>query len=263
MKHGWARIAVISALLGVPEEDQAWFRAMAADITLALEGITNMARLAPADAAMDELAEYFTDLIEARRRQPTDDILGDLAQVSAADAERLSHDELIGNLMLMLTAGFETTSFLLGHSLLLAFGHPAHAGRLRRDPDFAANYVEEVLRFEPPVQATSRWAGADLDIMGTEIRSGTKVVVILAAANRDPARYDHPATFDPERQNIQPLSFAGGIHFCLGAPLSRLEARIALPRLLRRFPRLSPAGDPVRRDTWVGRGLDHFPVTLS
>jgi cytochrome P450 len=255
-------IAVISALLGVPEEDQAWFRAVAADITVALEGITNPVGLARADAAMDDLAAYFTKLIGYRRRHPADDVLGDLAGVSDADQDRLSHDELVGNLMLMLTAGFETTSFLLGHSLLLAFEHPVFAARLRDDPGFAEGYVEEVLRFEPPVQATSRWAGADVDILGTAIASGTKVVVMLAAGNRDPRRFPSPGTFDPERENIQPLSFGGGGHFCLGAPLSRMEAQIALPMLLRRFPGLAAADDPVRRDTWVGRGLDRFPVTI-
>ena len=256
-------IAVISALLGVPEEDQGWFRAVAADITIALEGITNVAGLGPADAAMDDLAVYFTKLIDYRRRRPADDIVSELAQIHGADRDRLSHDELIGNMMLMLTAGFETTSFLLGYALHLAFTYPEHAARLRAEPDFATGYVEEVLRFEPPVQATSRWAGTAVALPGMTIPAGTKVVVILAAGNRDPRRFAHPDRFDPLRQNIQPLSFGGGGHFCLGSPLSRMEAQIALPRLLRRFPHLAPAGTPVRRDTWVGRGLDLFPVTIS
>ncbi|WP_204009490.1 cytochrome P450 [Sphaerimonospora thailandensis] len=256
-------IAVISELLGVPEEHQAWFRAVAEDLTLALEGITNESRLDPADKAMDDLSAYFTELIAHRRGRPPEDLIGALVQTHDADGDRLGHDELIGNLMLLLTAGFETTSFLLGHALLLAFQHPAQAVRLRTEPGFATDYVEEVLRFEPPVQATSRWAETEVELGGTTVPSGTKVVVILAAGNRDPVRFPQPHRFDPDRPDIQPLSFGAGAHFCLGAPLSRMEARIAMPRLLRRFPKLAAAAAPVRRDTWVGRGLDTFPVVVG
>jgi cytochrome P450 len=253
-------IAVISALLGVPEQDQAWFRRIAADVTIALEGITNQQELAVADLAMQELGEYFLALIERRRLEPVDDVVSALVQ---AGAERLDQHELIANLMLLLTAGFETTSFLLGHCLLLAFQHPQHARRLRTEPDFAIAYVEETLRFEAPVQATSRWAATELDLLGYPIAAGTKLVLILGAANRDPRRFADPGRFDPDRDAGPPLSFGAGSHFCLGAPLSRMEAQIALPRLLRRFPELAAAGPAVRRDTWVGRGLDRLPIRLG
>lgn len=256
-------IAVISELLGVPEEDQAWFRAIAADLTLALEGINNVSKLGGADAAMDELAAYFTEIIEDRRRHPMNDVVSALVNIHDTDGDRLTQDEMLGNMMLMLTAGFETTSFLLGHALLLAFEHPQHAERLRTEPGFSVNYVEEVLRFETPVQATSRWAASDVHTLGTTVPADTKVVCVLGAANRDPRRYAEPTRFDPDRQDIQPLSFAAGNHFCLGAPLSRMEAQIALPKLLRRFPDLSVGGELVRRDTWVGRGIDWFPVALA
>ena len=166
-------------------------------------------------------------------------------------------------MMLLLTAGFETTSFLLGHCLLLALQHPEHARRLRTEPGFEVGYVEEVLRFEAPVQATSRWAATEIDLLGHPVPAGTKVVLILGAANRDPRRFADPDRFDPDRGTGQPLSFGAGSHFCLGAPLSRMEAQIALPRLLRRFPELALAGPPVRRDTWVGRGLDELPIRLG
>lgn len=255
-------IAVISALLGVREEDQAWFRQVAEDLTIALEGITNASRLGPADAAMDDLSVYFTELIEQRRRAPVDDIVSALVQIHDSGGERLGHDELLGNMMLMLTAGFETTNFLLGHSLLLAFEYPEYAARLRTEPGFSIGYVEEVLRFDPPVQATSRWADADVELMGTLVPAETRLVCIMGAGNRDPGRYPEPHRFDPDRPDIQPLSFGAGPHFCLGAPLSRMEAQIALPRLLNRFPNMAPAGPHVRRDTWLGRGVDSFPVTL-
>jgi cytochrome P450 len=255
-------IAVISELLGVPEEDQAWFRSIAADVTIALEGINNVARLGPADAAMDELAVYFTEIIEDRRRHPMSDVVSALVGIHDTDDERLTQDELLGNMMLMLTAGFETTSFLLGHALLQALEHPEHAERLRAEPDFSVGYVEEVLRFETPVQATSRWAAGDVDTLGTTVPADTKVVCVLGAANRDPRRYPEPTRFDPDRTDVQPLSFAAGSHFCLGAPLSRMEAQIAMPKVLGRFPGISAAGTPVRRDTWVGRGIDCFPVAI-
>lgn len=253
-------IAVISALLGVPEQDQAWFRRIAADVTIALEGITNLQALSVADQAMQDLDEYFTAMIERRRPEPSDDVISALAH---SGSERLSQQELVANMMLLLTAGFETTSFLLGHGLLLAFQHPQHARRLRAEPGFALSYVEEVLRFEAPVQATSRWAATELELLGAVVPAGTKLVLILGAANRDPRRFADPGRFDPDRGNIQPLSFGAGSHFCLGAPLSRMEAQIALPRLLRRFPELAAAAPPVRRDTWVGRGLDEFAIRLG
>ena len=253
-------IAVVSALLGVPEQDQAWFRRIAADVTIALEGITSQAALTVADEAMQELSEYFLALVERRRPEPADDVVSALVH---SPAERLSEQELVANMMLLLTAGFETTSFLLGHCLLLALREQRHATRLRTQPRFATGYVEEMLRFEAPVQATSRWAAAETTLLGNPIPAGTKVVLILAAANRDPRRFADPGRFDPDRGDIQPLSFGAGSHFCLGAPLSRMEARIALPRLLRRFPELALAGSPLRRDTWVGRGLDELPVSLG
>jgi len=253
-------IAVISSLLGVPEQNQAWFRRIAADLTIALEGITNPEALAVADEAMRELGDYFVALIERRRPAPADDLVGALL---GSSAERLSQQELVANLMLLLTAGFETTSFLLGHGLLQALQHRRHATRLRTEPGFEIGYVEETLRFEAPVQATSRWAAEEMTLLGNQVPAGTKVVLILGAANRDPARFADPGRFDPDRRDIQPLSFGAGSHFCLGAPLSRMEAQIALPRLVRRFPKLAVAGPPLRRDTWVGRGLDQLPIRLG
>ncbi|MCZ0983655.1 cytochrome P450 [Streptomyces diastatochromogenes] len=237
-------VAVIGAMLGVPDDDQIWFRDAVEDVTVALEGISRSSGLTAADRAMDELSAYFAGLIEQRRAHPADDLISALVEAHETDGERFTEDELIGNLVLLLAAGFDTTTHLLGHGLSLAFEHPRYALRLRTEPGFAAGYVEETLRYAPPVHATSRFAGADVDVAGTTVPEGTKLLVLLAAGNRDPERFPLPHRFDPGRLDVQPLSFGAGAHFCLGAPLARVEARIALPRLLDRFPGLVPAGAP-------------------
>ncbi|WP_079248683.1 cytochrome P450 [Streptomyces sp. MJM1172] len=256
-------VAVISHMLGVPESDQVWFREIAADIMIALEGISDARELEPANAATDQLAEYFAPLIAERRRTPGDDVIGTLVRVHEEDSDRFNAHELIGNLLLLLSAGFDTTTHLLGHGLLQALRRPVLADRLRLEPELAAGYVEETLRVEPPVQATTRWATQDIDLLGHRVPAGTKLLVILAAGNRDPRRYERPELFDPDRRDIRPLSFAGGVHICVGAPLARLEAQIALPRVLTRFPRLALGGTPTYRPRWLARGNDWLPVTTG
>lgn len=257
-------IAVISTMLGFPEKDQVWFRDMASAIAVSTDGNTDPGALHRADAAMDELSGYFAELVEHRRRHPADDLVTLLASVHHGDPGRLSHGELMGNMMVLLTAGFETTSFLISHGVMLALEHPAHAARLRAgEAEAAERYTEEILRYEPPVHVTSRWAVADTELLGEPVPAGTKVVLILAAANRDPGRFDRPDRFDPDRTQAQPLSFGAGGHFCLGAPLARLEAKIALPALLRRFPGIAAVEAPVYRDRWVVRGLDTFTLTVG
>jgi cytochrome P450 len=267
-------IAVISALLGVPESDERWFRQIAADVTIALEGISTASRLQVADRAMVELSAYFGQLLECRGPEPLvrhgdggdGDVLRALAATSVArepGPDQLRRDELLGNMMLLLTAGFETTSFLLGSALVLATAVPERAQRLRDEPGYAVRYVEEVLRFEAPVQATSRWTSEETLHLGTVLAPDTRVLVVLAAGNRDPRRFEAPGVFDPDRSYIPPLSFGAGAHFCLGAPLSRLEAQVALPALFDRFDALTLVEPPIRRDTWVGRGFDRLVIAAG
>ncbi len=253
-------IAVVSAMLGLAEDRLEWFRDIAAAIAVSTDGFADPHALATADSAMDELAEHLDEMIASRRRRPEPDLLSRLVEAHDTDPGELGRDELIGNLMLLLTAGFETTAFVLGHGVLLALRHPRYAARLLAEPSFADAYVEEVLRYEPPVHITSRFAARDVSVAGHHITSGTRVVLALAAANRDQRRYANPDRFDPDRPHGQALTFGAGSHYCLGAGLARLEARVALPMLLRRFPRLTLSGTVTYRDRSVIRGLVNLPV---
>ncbi|MEV0731226.1 cytochrome P450 [Polymorphospora sp. NPDC050346] len=259
-------VGVICALLGVPEADRAWFRQRAADLTVVLEPISTDEEMRLADVAGRELEAYFTGLIGERRRVPREDLTS--ALVAARDDDTagaaLTGEELLANLVLLLVAGFETTTNLLGTGIRILLEHPEQADRLRADPDLAPAFVEEILRYDSPVQLTSRFTTSPLDLGdGLRVDSGAELTMLLGSANRDPARYPDPHRFDPDRPNIQPVSFGGGAHYCLGAPLARLEAQVAFPLLLAMLPRLSLAGPVERRDRLVLRGFAALPVTTG
>ena len=260
-------MSVICEVMGVPEGDRGWFRAPAAALTLTLEIAPTPEVILAADGAAAELVEYFSDLAARRRADPRDDLVSVLAAATEGAkgaGARLGEQEMLAMFVLLLVAGFETTAGLLGNALTLAFQHPLAADELRTGGAPAAGFVDEVLRLETPIQYGARLPlGEGLDVGGVPAPLGTVALVFLGAANRDPRRYDRPAEFDPLRTGPQPLSFGGGAHFCPGAPLARLEAGIALPALLRRFPRLRPAGEPVRRHGLMLRGYEELPVTLG
>ncbi|GAA1413356.1 cytochrome P450 [Catellatospora coxensis] len=253
-------VSVICALLGVPVADRDWFRPRAQDLTLALEVFAgDPQELARADAASDELAEYFVDLMARRQREPGDDMISDLL---AAGAEgRIRGAELVSHLVLLLVAGFETTTNLLGNGLAMLLDRPEHLARLRADPALSAAYIEEMLRLDPPVQVTSRYAGQDGELAGVALPAGTEVLLVLAATGRDPRRFAAPADFLPDRPAVPSLSFGAGAHYCLGAPLARLEAQLAFPILLEKLPHLRSAGVPTRRDRLGFRGYATLPIT--
>ncbi|MFF2611770.1 cytochrome P450 [Kitasatospora sp. NPDC058046] len=256
-------VGVICELLGVPEQDRYRFRGLTSDLTVALEIMQDLDGLAAADEAADELAGYFTELAAERLARPQDDLVTDLARIAAADDERLSARELLANLVLLLVAGFETTTNLLGNGLALLFRHPEAAAGLRSGRITPAGFTDEVLRFDAPVQATGRVAlEPGLVVEGLPIPPGSGLTLLIGSANHDPARYERPEVFDPTRTDSQPLSFGGGTHFCLGSQLARMEAEVAVPALLDRFPRLAPGGVPTRRDRLVLRGYETLPVTV-
>ena len=254
-------VTVICELIGIPEADREGFRPLARDLVGIFE-LNDIANLPAINAAATELLAYFTALAAARRADPRDDLLSDLIAVSDADHGRLTGTELLHNLTLLLVAGFETTTNLLGNGLQIVLQDPP-AGEAVRDGSVPPSaFVEEVLRFDSPVQLTSR-VGYDTTVGGVPVSPDTEVLTMLGAGNRDPRRFAHPGRFDPARPDGGPLSFGGGAHFCIGAALARLEGAVAFPRLLRRFPKISAAGEPTRRDTLLLRGFETLPVTVA
>jgi cytochrome P450 len=254
-------VTVICELIGIPEADREGFRPVARDLAGVFE-LTDISTLPAINAAATELLAYFTALAAERRAAPRDDLLSNLLAVSDSGDGRLAAAELLHNLTLLLVAGFETTTNLLGNGLQVVLNDPP-AGEAVRDGSVPASaFVEEVLRYDSPVQLTSR-IGYNTSLGGVAVAEGTGVVTLLGAGNRDPRRFTDPNRFDPTRPDGGPLSFGGGAHFCIGAALARLEGAVAFPRLLKRFPKISAAGEPTRRDRLLLRGFDTLPVTLA
>lgn len=235
-------VAVISQLLGVPAEDRERFAGWSAALASGLDNTLSVADAVAARErwkAVEQFRAYFTELAQQRRRQPRADLLS--ALVAAEEAgDRLSSDELVSTAMLLLIAGHETTVSLIANGTLGLLRDPGLRDRLAADPDLAAGVVEEVLRLDPPVQMTMRIALDDAAVPGGVVRKGGVVVLLLAAAGRDPDQHADPLAFDPGRTTPH-LAFSAGAHYCLGAPLARLEARIVLSQLAARLvdPELS------------------------
>jgi P450-derived glycosyltransferase activator len=255
-------IAVISDLLGIPEPDRTDFAQYGVVMSSALDGIDSLRHAARLFAASDALVQLFGRLFELRRHEPGDDVISHLV---AAEGDQIEPDEMAPVCVLLLMAGFETTVNLIGNAVLALLGHPAQWQALCADPaTMAAKAVEETLRFDSPVQLTFRVALEPAELEGKPVRPGQLVLVLLGAANRDPEVYDHPATFDIGRENPVPhLAFSSGIHYCLGQPLARLEAAIALRMLAERMPGLARAGQISRRNGMTIRGPLRLPVSTG
>lgn len=253
---------VICELMGVPVSDRDRFRGWSGEIAPIIDPITPPDVLKKATETAEQFGEYFAALVEERRRNPQDDLLS--ALIAAEEKEdRLTEEELLGLCVLIFIAGHETTQNLIGNGLLALLRNRDQLEMLRDDPSLARYAIEELLRYDSPVQLTARPALEDVEIDGHTIRAGEETVVILGAGNRDPAVFDDPEGLDITREKTSVLSFGAGFHFCLGAPLARLEGEVAFTKLLARFPDVELATDePKWRNTLTLRGLESLPVKL-
>jgi cytochrome P450 len=250
---------VIAELLGVPQEDRKEFRQWSDQLVQ-----DNPDDQAAATKAMEggaHLIRYFGDLFAERRRSPRDDLLTALI-TAEVDGEHLEEDELFGMCVLLLVAGNETTTNLVSNSAVLFDHHPDQWQAIVSDPSRLPGAIEECLRFDSPVQALARTLTRPVDAHGQTMDEGDKVLLIYGSANRDDREFREPDTFDIERTIDRQLAFGHGIHFCLGAPLARLEAQIVYSELLRRSPEWTITGAPVRMHSGPIRGLSHLPVSM-
>ena len=258
-------MAVISEMLGVPDDMRDDLQPLIRAAVATLEFTPSLEQVESAVKAGDAIADRFEGLIAERRAQPTDDLLSELVHVEE-QGDQLTHEELIATVILLFAAGFETTTNLIGNGLLALLEHPAELQRLRDDRSLLRTAVEELLRWDGPVQLDGRMAFEAIDIHGIEVAAGEQVVTMLGAANRDPRAFPDPDRFDVGREATQSMSFGAGIHFCLGAPLARAEGQVAFDRLLDRFPVIEPAWSDERpryRDSIVLHGLESLPVRLA
>jgi cytochrome P450 len=253
---------VIAELLGVPAADHDRFRAWSDALVELLDPLSGREGLDPPRRACAALGPYFRDLLVERRRAPRDDLLS--AMIAAEEeGQSLAEGELIALASLLLAAGNETTTSLIGNAVVLLLRHPRERKRLQDDPDLLPSAVEECLRLEPPVQLTDRAVVEPVELGGVRLKPGMIVGALIAAANRDPERFPDAERFDVGRTENHHLSFGHGNHFCLGAALARLEAQVALGALLRRFPDLDgPAEPPAWKPSIVLRGPTALPVRL-
>ncbi|MFP3988918.1 cytochrome P450 [Streptomyces sp. E11-3] len=254
-------VAVIAQMLGIPESDRALLRPWSADIC-------GMYELNPAEetarravTASVEFSAYLRELIAERRKEPGEDLVS--ALIAAYDSgDRLSEQEMISTCVLLLNAGHEATVNTTGNAWWALFRNPAQLAALRADPSLLSTAVEELLRYDTPLHLFERWVLEDMEIDGVRIPRGSEVALLFGSANHDPAVFDRPEELDLARVDNPHVSLGAGIHYCLGAPLARIELAASFGELLRQAPTLRPAADPVRKKGFVIRGFDELRVEL-
>jgi cytochrome P450 len=259
-------VAVICRLLGVPIEDEPQFGHASALLAAALDPVTSFTGQAP--DTFDEmlnaglwLRDYLRELIVRRRSDPGDDLMSGLIHVEES-GDQLTEEEIVATCNLLLVAGHETTVNLVANAILAMLRNPRQWTALAAAPQRVSAVVEETLRYDPPVQLMGRIAADDMTIGDAAVPKGDVMILLLAAAHHDAAAFDRPGEFDPDRENIRHLAFGKGPHFCLGAPLARLEAAVALSKVTARFPRAQMAGEPAYKPNLTLRGLASLAVTI-
>lgn len=254
-------VTVISEVLGVPVSMREQFLAWADGATPSLDMGLSWRTHREVERNLGELDAWFRGHLRRLRREPGDDLLSGLVTATDDDGAALTEQELLSTAALVFGAGFETTVNLVSNGAALLFAHPDQRRLLAEDPSLWPNAVDEVLRVESPVQRTGRRALRDTTVAGVPVRQDDLVILVLAAANRDPLVFDDPHVFDVTRANARDhVAFSSGIHFCLGAALARMEGEVALQALFERFPDLAPAGPSSRRRTIILRGHSTLPV---
>jgi cytochrome P450 len=255
-------VTVITDMLGVPVSDRRLFREWSRDL-LGLVGMTFSAETAlRAAKAAEDFGAYLRTVAKERRAKPKEDLISALV-VAEAQGDKLTESEMISTCMFLLVAGHETTATLIGNGLMALLRYPEQMAKLKADSSLLKTGIEELLRYDSPVQVTARFVLEDMTYKGQLLRLGEQVGFILGAANRDPAQFTEPNRLDVTRQDNCHLAFGNGIHYCLAAPLGRLQGQIAVEAVLRRFPNVELADpNPCYRDSWVLRGLRELPVTF-
>ena len=256
-------VNAIAELMGVPADDREFFRSCSANLVQLLDPLQGRGGAAPMREASHALFEYFRPLLAERRESPRDDLLS--AMIAAEEnGETLDELDLLSLSALLLVAGHETTSNLIASGVVTLLRHPDERKRLQDDPGLLKSAIDELLRFESPIQFTDRAAREDCEIGGQRIRRGQLVGAVIGAANRDPERFPDPDRLDLGRSDNHHLAFSQGNHFCLGAQLAKLEAEVALGALLRRFPDFDgPADPPDWRRSMIIRGPVAVPIRLA
>ncbi len=257
-------VIVIAEILGVDPAHRNDFKRWSDGIVSGAGGNPNAAPTEVEGGIFGEMRDYFTRMCEERRQHPREDLISGLVRAEI-DGEKLDFNELFQMLLLLLVAGNETTTNLIGNAMLEFMAHPDQLARVEADHALIPPAIEEVLRFNSPVQGTVRRASRDLEFKGREVKQGEGMIVFIGAANRDPAQFPEPQTFDVMRTPNKHLAFGMGIHFCLGAPLARLEAKIALEELFKRatnFRRASEGALP-RVPMFILRGVSSLPLTFD
>jgi cytochrome P450 len=259
-------VTVICRLLGVPLEDEPGFSNASALLAQALDPF--FAITGEPAAGMQErwragqwLREYLHDLIAQRRAHPGDDLMSRLVAVEES-GDQLTEDEIVSTCNLLLIAGHETTVNLIANAILAMLRHPTQWAALGADADRASAVIEETLRYDPPVQLVARIATDDMTIGDTRIAKGDSMLLLLAAAQHDPAEFERPEAFDPDRNAFRHLAFGKGLHYCLGAPLARLEAAVALSAVTARFPDARLDGEPTYKPNVTLRGMSSLAVAV-
>jgi cytochrome P450 len=258
-------LTIISDMLGVPREDEERFRGWSHALARSLDPdfLLPPDAVAAREQAIDEFADYFHELIDDRRTSPRDDMLTRLVEAEEA-GDKLSENELLSTCILLLVAGHETTVNLIANGVLALARHPEQRARLRNDPSLVKTAVEEVLRYDPPVQMTGRLATEPITLPSTTLPKEGFAITLLGAANHDPDQFPDPERFDITRTPNAHIAFSLGHHFCLGASLARMEGQVALNAFVQRFEHFDVATDDLTyKDNLVLRGLTALPITVS